>query len=56
MTTILDLAGILLLILAGSLFAAAVLGAPAGLAVGGVGLLGLSWLVDHSAKRKDGGK
>ncbi len=54
-TTILDLLGILLLILAGALFAAALWGLPAGLAVAGAGLLGLSWLIDF-AKRKGGKK
>lgn len=53
-TTILDLVGILLLILAGALFAAALWGVPAGLAVGGVGVLFLSWLIDHAEKRKGG--
>lgn len=54
-TTILDLIGALLLVLAGGLFAASVLGVPAGLAAAGAGLLLLSWLIDR-AKAPKGGK
>lgn len=52
-TTILDLIGALLLVLAGGLFLGSVLGVPAGLAAAGAGLLALSWLIDF-AKRKGG--
>lgn len=55
-TTILDLIGALLLVLALSLFAASLWGVLAGLAVAGAGLLVLSWLIDFFAKRKGGTK
>lgn len=46
LTTILDLVGLLLLVGAAAAFAAVAVGAPLALAVAGVGLLGVSWLVD----------
>lgn len=55
-TTILDLIGALLLVLAFGLFAAAELGVPAGLAAGGGSLLVLSWLIDRLKDPRKGGK
>lgn len=46
LTTILDLLGAVLVILGLSLFVAQFL-APAGFVVGGLGLTGLSWLIDR---------
>lgn len=55
-TTILDLAGALLLVLAAGLFTGIVWGIPAGLAVAGALLLALSWLIDRlrTPRRKGG--
>lgn len=49
LTTILDLAG-LVLVVAGLALAAAVLFVPAGFVVGGLGLLAVSWLLDRRAQ------
>lgn len=48
-TTILDLLG-LVLVVAGLSLAAGLLFAPAGFAVAGLGLLGMSWLLDYRAQ------
>jgi len=48
LTTILELVGLLLIIAAASI-ALGMLFAAAGLAVAGLGLLGLSWLIDYRA-------
>lgn len=55
-TTILDLIGALLLVVAFGLYAWAELGLPAGLAAGGGSLLVLSWLIDAAKARKGGKK
>lgn len=46
LTTLLDLAGALLLVL-GIALAVALWFVPAGVAVAGIGLLGTSWLIDR---------
>lgn len=51
-TDVLDLLGALLLVTAAALAAGVWLTPPAGLAVAGAGLLGVSWLIDHSRKRR----
>lgn len=50
-TTLLDLAGALLLVAAVAVAVAAV-SVPAALAVGGAGLLAASWLIDRLARRE----
>lgn len=51
-TTILDLLGSLLLIVALGLVITSVFGLPAGLAAAGAALLGLSWVIDRRAGAK----
>jgi hypothetical protein len=49
-TDVIDLVALLLLVLAGALFVADLVGTPAGLASGGVGLLVVSWIVERKAR------
>ncbi len=46
-TTLLDLVGLLLLVAAATALAAVLVGAPLALAVAGLGLLAVSWLLDR---------
>jgi hypothetical protein len=49
-TSVMELLAVLLLILAAALFAAGLLGAPAGFAVAGVGLIVGSWIVERMGR------
>lgn len=49
LTTILDLIGLLLLVLALAVVGWSMAAPPAGIAAGGVGVLAVSWLVDRRA-------
>lgn len=49
LTDVLDLVGLLLLVAAGAVAAWVMLAAPLGLAVAGLGVLGVSWVVDRRA-------
>jgi len=52
LTDVLDLAGLLLLVAALAWTGALLLGAPVALAVAGLGLLAVSWLVDARSRTK----
>lgn len=56
LTDLLDLLGLLLLVAALAVGAAVLLGAPAALTAGGLGLLGVSWLIDRLRPEKRKGE
>jgi hypothetical protein len=51
LTTFMDLLGLLLLVAGACVWVWLLLGCAAGLGVAGLGLLGVSWLVDRRGKR-----
>jgi hypothetical protein len=50
-TTLLDIAGLLLMLLAAAVAVGVLWFIPAGIFIFGLGLLGISWQIDHAGKR-----